>query len=276
MATAILTGVLAACATSQSRGDEPRITRFIATVQSEGSASALRSRFGDKIEVTRGENEKAMREADIVLLGIKPYMVDKVLRKEGIHEALRGKLLISVLVGSPIAKLEDAICLSKPSDETGTGLFIKRAMMNIAAQFGESITVIESSENMPAPYEEITDWIFFQCGKVQPVTPELYDVGGVLAGASGALLSVAFDGMLDGAVSEGLKRADAKKILTQALFSLATLLDNGEHPSVLREKFSSPKGTTIDGLLSLEEDRARYAFSRAVIAASKRSQEIGK
>jgi pyrroline-5-carboxylate reductase len=45
---------------------------------------------------------------------------------------------------------------------------------------------------------------------------------------------------------------------------------------VLREKFSSPKGTTIDGLLSLEEDRVRYAFSKATIATSKRSQEIGK
>lgn len=97
-----------------------------------------------------------------------------------------------------------------------------------------------------------------------------------MAGASGALLSIAFDGMLDGAVKEGLKRADAKKILTQALFSLATLLESGEHPAVLREKFSSPKGTTIDGLVSLEEDRARWAFGRAVVAATRRSKEIGE
>lgn len=277
MATAILTGVLAACTTAESQGDEPRISRFIATVQSEGSASALRSRFGRKIEVMKGENVKAMKEADIVLLGIKPYLIDKVLRNEGIYEALKGKLVISVLVGSPIWKLEDAICLGQPSIEgMGTGLFIKRAMMNIAAQYGASITVIETTEDIPASYDELTDWIFLQCGEIQPVPPELYDVGGVLAGASGAMLSVAFDGMLDGAVSQGLKRADAKKILTQALFSLATLLENGEHPAVLREKFSSPKGTTIDGLLSLEEDRARYAFSRAVIASSKRSREIGK
>ncbi len=92
----------------------------------------------------------------------------------------------------------------------------------------------------------------------------------MLAGASAALLSIAFDGMLDGVVSQGLRRADAKKILTQSLFSMAKLLET-EHPAVLREKFSSPKGTTIAGLLSLEEDRARYAFSKAVIATSKRS-----
>ncbi len=72
-----------------------------------------------------------------------------------------------------------------------------------------------------------------------------------------------------------MKRADANKILTQSLISLATLLQN-EHPAVLREKFSSPKGTTIAGLLSLEEDRARYAYSKATIASSERSKEIGK
>ncbi|KUJ06591.1 pyrroline-5-carboxylate reductase [Mollisia scopiformis] len=281
MASAILSGVLNACAASQAQGDEPRISRFIATVQSEGSAAALRSRFQDRIEVIRGDNVTAMKEADLVLLAFKPYMVDKVLRNEGVYEALLGKLVISVLVGSPVQKLEDAIRLCQPfgkgtiTNKAGA-LHIKRAMMNIAVEFGAGMTVIETTEDMPPSYNELTDWIFLQCGKIQSVAPELFDIGGVMAGASGALLSVAFDGMLDGAVSQGLKRADAKKILTQALFSLATLLENGEHPAVLREKFSSPKGTTIDGLLSLEEDRARYAFSKAVIASSKRSQEIGK
>jgi pyrroline-5-carboxylate reductase len=128
---------------------------------------------------------------------------------------------------------------------------------------------------VPKEYEDLTEWMFSQLGKIAPVAPELYDVAGVMAGASGALLSVAFDGMLDGAVSQGMKRADANKILTQSLISLATLLQH-EHPAVLREKFSSPKGTTIAGLLSLEEDRARYAYSKATIVSSERSKEIGK
>jgi pyrroline-5-carboxylate reductase len=89
------------------------------------------------------------------------------------------------------------------------------------------------------------------------------------------LLSVTFNRMLDGAVKQGLKRADAKKILTQSLFSIAKLLET-EHPAVLREKFSSSRGTTIDRLLSLEEDRARYIYSKVVIVSTKRSLEIGK
>jgi pyrroline-5-carboxylate reductase len=276
MGAAILSGVLESCSCAQANGDEPRISHFIATVNSEGSAEGLRTRFAqyaDRFEVLRGDNVTAMQRADIVLLAFKPYMVDLVLRAKGIREALAGKLVISVLVGSPPEKLEAAILNGawRGKDEK---IFIKRAMPNIAAEFRESMTVIEKTP-MPQEYEDITDWIFLQLGKIAPVAADLFDVGGVLAGASGALLSVAFDGMLDGAVKQGLKRADAKKILTQSLFSLAKLLET-EHPAVLREKFSSPKGTTIDGLLSLEEDRARYAFSKAVIASTKRSQEIGK
>lgn len=216
----------------------------------------------------------SMDDADIVLFAFKPYMIDLVLRVEGVREALAGKLVISVLAGSPPKKLEAAIFHEGPRKEQEKPFYIKRAMLNIAAEFGESMTVIETTA-MPQEYEDVTHWMFLQLGKIAPVAPELYDVGGVLAGASGALLSVAFDGMLDGAVSQGLKRADAKKILTQSLFSLAKLLEN-EHPAVLREMFSSPKGTTIAGLLSLEEDRARYAYSRAVIASSERSKAIGE
>jgi pyrroline-5-carboxylate reductase len=215
-----------------------------------------------------------MREADIVLLAFKPYMVDLVLRAKGVREALAGKLVISVLVGSPPKKLEAAIFHAGERREDEAPFYIKRAMLNIAAEFRESMTVIEKT-SMPQEYEDVTDWIFLQLGKIAPVAPDLFDIGGVIAGAAGALLSVAFDGMLDGAVSQGLKRADAKKMLTQSLFSMAKLLEI-EHPAVLREKFSSPKGTTIAGLLSLEEDRVRYAFSKAVIASSKRSQEIGE
>ena len=278
MGTAILSSVLDACATTQANGDEPKIARFLATVKSTSSAEGLRSRFSkysDRVTVYHGENVKAMKEADIVLLAFKPYMVGLILRNQGVREALAGKLIISILVGSPVSKIEAAIFHKSAWRQNERPFYIKRAMLNTAAEFGESMTVIEST-SIPEEYEDITDWIFLQCGKIAPVTPELYDIGGVMAGVSGALLSVAFDGMLDGAVSQGLKRADAKKILTQSLVSMAKLLENGEHPAVLRERVSSPKGTTIDGLLSLEEDRVRYAFSKAVIASSKRSQEIGR
>lgn len=279
MGSAILSGVMDACAKTKESGDTPRFSRFIATVNSEASAKKLESRFekyADRFRVLRGGNVGAMHEADVVLLGFKPYMIDLVLKNDGVAEALAGKLVISILAGSPVEKIKGAIVKGSNinGDRTSETFFIKRAMMNMAAEYGQSATVLETA-SMPPAYDELTSWIFTQLGTTAPVAPELYDVAGVMAGASSALLTIAFDGMLDGAVSQGMKRADAKDILTQSLISLATMLKH-EHPAVLREKTSSPKGTTIAGLLSLEEDRVRYAFSKAIIASAERSKEIGK
>jgi pyrroline-5-carboxylate reductase len=290
MGSAILSGVLRSCAKTLANGDTPRISRFIATVQSQGSVDALETRFPKEVEVSRGANVKAMQEADIVLLACKPYLADKILGEAGIFDAITGKLVISVLVGSPIAKLKRIVLgqkdmieqLKKQSkvqeilDAKMKTLYFHRAMCNCGAEFGESMTVIETNPEIPAKLAQNTDWIFEQLGKIAPVVPELYDIGGVLAGTTPSFLSIAFDGMLDGAVSEGMKRADAKRILTQSLIAMARLLENGEHPAMIREKAASPKGTTIAGILALEENGVRHAFTEAVIASSERSKDIGK
>lgn len=277
MASAILSAVMDSCATTQAAGEEPRFSRFIATCNSVGTEKSLQSRFSSYsgFLVMRGQNINAMDLGDVILLSFKPYMIDLVLKHESVREALAGKLVMSVLAGSPVQKIESAIFTNGPRLDGEKPFYIQRAMPNLAAEYSESMTLIERTDVMPAHYEELSNWIFSQIGKTASIAAELYDVGGVLTGASSALLSVAVDGMLDAAVSQGLKRADAKTILTQTLVSLAKLLEN-EHPAVLREKVSSPKGTTIAGLLSLEEDRARYAYTRAVNASSERSKEIGR
>lgn len=290
MGSAILSGVLKSCAKTLANGDTPRISRFIATVHSQGSVDALEIRFPKKVEVSRGRNVKAMQEADIILLACKPYLAVKVLGEAGVFEAITGKLVISVLVGSPVGKLKQIVLGQKDIFEQlkrqpkfqealeakQKTLYFHRAMCNCGAEFGESMTVIETNPEIPTQLAQITDWVFEQVGKIAPVAPELYDIGGVLAGTTASFLSIAFDGMLDGAVSEGVKRADAKKILTQSLIAMARLLENGEHPAIIREKAASPKGTTIAGILALEKNGVRHAFTEAVIASSERSKEIGK
>ena len=276
MGAAILSCVMDSCAKTQERGEEPRIANFIACVNSKGSAEGLKSRFekySDWLTVLQQDNIKGMKDADIVLLGCKPYMAEKVLTAEGVQEALKGKLVISVLAGTPVPKLQSCIWGLSVDAKVKPQCFVVRGMCNIAAEFGESMTVIETVD-IPDSLLELTNWIFLQLGKTAPVTPDLFDIGGVLAGPSGVFLSVAIDGILDGAVSQGLKRAQARTMMTQSLVGLAKLLGEGNTPDQLREKFSSPRGTTIAGLLSLEEDRVRHAFSKAVIASSHRSQTM--
>lgn len=271
MGSAILSGILDSCAKTLEKGEEPRITKFIACVNSKGSAQGLESRFekySDRLSVLQQDNILGMYAADIVLLACKPYMAEKVLTAKGVSNALEGKLVISILAGFPIERLQSFIW-----GQSEPRCFAIRAMCNIAAEFGESMTVIETT-NISEDLLELTDWIFRQLGKTSPVTPDLFDIGGVLAGPSGAFLSVALDGILDGAVSQGIKRAQARTMLTQSLIGLAKLLEQGNTPDQIREKCSSPRGTTIAGLLSLEEDRVRHAFSKAVIASNHRSQNM--
>ncbi|KAI6249246.1 Pyrroline-5-carboxylate reductase [Erysiphe necator] len=292
--TALLGRVMEACERAKDKGDDVIFNRFFATVNGEESRYNLLNRFStyqSHFRVYCGENDLWMDTADVVILAFKPSMVEHILSQRGVRDALAGKLVISVIGGTPQKRLCDAISKSIPSEvvekrsslysdisyaPTDKPPYLKRVMMNIAAEYGQSITVIETSppSDINSGYEKITQWIFEQCGKISFVSPETFDIGGILSAASGALLSVALDGILDGAVSQGLARSQAKEIVSQSLISLATLLENGAHPAILREDFSIPQGTTIAGLMSLEEDRARWAFSKATIVSSERSKNI--
>ena len=270
MGSAILEGVLSSYRKDFQAGIEPRFTQVIACVHSEASCQKLRTRFEQDsavVTVLRQQNVEAMRKAQVVLLACKPYMVDAVLGEKGVRDALKGKLLISVVVGTPPANIRDALGINE------SHTFIVRAMLNIAAQLGESMTVIETT-NLPEDLAELTNWIFLQLGKTAPVAPELYDAGGVLAGPSGVFLSVALDGILDAAVSQGIKRPVARQIMAQSLIGLGRLLEEGHTPDELREKTSSPRGTTIEGLMALEEHRVRYAYTQAVVKATERSKTM--
>jgi pyrroline-5-carboxylate reductase len=270
MGSAILQAVIASCRIDFDRGIEPRFTHFFACVQSEGSCDRLDARFNQSwpfVTVLRQQNVVAISKADVVLLGCKPYMIDAVLGEEGVRDALKGKLVISVLVGTPPAKLRAAMGVEEGH------CYIVRAMPNTAAELRESMTVVENVK-LPGDMAELTSWILNQLGETANLAPELYDAGGVLGGASGVFLSVALDGILDAAVSQGIKRPIARKIMAQSLIGLGKMLEAGHIPDELREKTSSPRGTTIEGLMALEEHRVRYAYTQATVRATKRSQTM--
>ncbi|RDW91611.1 hypothetical protein BP5796_02776 [Coleophoma crateriformis] len=278
MCSSILEGVLAATVKQESAGTEPLISNFVATVQSAGSIERLKKQFPSRLKVLQGGNVQAMEEADIIMLGCKPYMAQAVLGAPGVLEALRGKFLISVLVGTTPDKLHDCIYANYIPSGPDDFCYIRRALPNLAASLGESATVAQASGSvaeegkpLPAHFQAVMDFIFTSIGKIHIVPGDLYDVAGILSGPGAVFTTVAVDGMLDGAVQQGLKRIEAKRILAQALRGLAAILEDGQHPAVLRESASSPRGVTIEGLLSLEEDRVRHAYSKATIRATERS-----
>jgi pyrroline-5-carboxylate reductase len=265
MGSAILAGIL----NSSAKEENAPISSFIACVQSQESVKRLNSSFSDysdRLTILRDDNLTAINEADVILLACKPYMAQSILGCDGIANALANKLVISVLAGTTEQSLRSFVYKNYFSHPGQTSCTFVRAMPNLAAQIGESITIISSgSTPIPEDFTKISEWIFKQVGEIKYIDDRLFQANAVLAGATPAWFTLAFDGILDGAVSEGIKRGDAMEILAQSMLGTAKLLQSGEHPAMLREKISSPKGTTIQGLKTLEKGGIRSSFTDAFI-----------
>ncbi|KAL4755168.1 hypothetical protein BDW72DRAFT_164258 [Aspergillus terricola var. indicus] len=270
MGSAILSGILEASTATSSP-----FSHILACTKTLSSAEKLSTRFRDhgsplSVGFYAGKNTATAEEADVIILGCKPYLVDAVLAEEGLADALAGKLVISIIAGKTIDVLSEGIrqnqteSESVPSEKT----VVVRAIPNVAASVHESMTVIE----LPAPspsndQKDLIAWIFSQIGQTSFLRYDLFDCGTMLT-ASIATVSVAVDGILDGCVAEGMKRAEASEMMAQCLLGLAKLLKEGHHPAVLRESISSPRGCTIQGLLAVERGGVRSAFAESVIAGT--------
>ncbi|KAA8650310.1 hypothetical protein EYZ11_001359 [Aspergillus tanneri] len=275
MGSAILKGLLDATRPEQESGITPKISHFLVSTKTAASAENLRNTFGEdepRVMFGHGQNVQAIREADVVLLACKPFLAEAILSEEGIREALEGKFVISIMAGKSPEEIENFIYSDHhppPGIETGIRPVIVQAMPNVAARIRQSLTIIECNRDLPDNLHETLDWIFSQIGTVKYLPSELFNVGGLLAGSSMALLTVPLDGILDGCVVEGLRRGEALQMAAQVLSGMAGLLKEGEHPAMLRESISSPKGCTIQTLLTVEREGTRGTFADAIVNGTK-------
>jgi pyrroline-5-carboxylate reductase len=269
MGSAILSGLLDS---TRSESQSAKITRFIVSTKSASSAEKLRSTYAadsTRVDIAPGQNLRAMQEANIVMLACKPFLAEEILSEEGVAEALVGKFVISVMAGKTPEEIMSFIYKNKALPTDTEKPVIVRAMPNVAASIGKSVTIIEGNPALSAERAAILSWAFEQIGTVKYVASNLVDAGSIISGASMALVSVALDGILDGAVIEGYRRGEALEISAQVLEGMAGLLREGVHPAVLRENISSPRGCTIQGLFTLEKKGVRGTFAEAVVNGTK-------
>ncbi|KAL4891444.1 hypothetical protein BDV59DRAFT_209097 [Aspergillus ambiguus] len=262
MGSAILGGLLDATRTG---GADAKIAHFIVNTKSPSSAQRLRDQFhadAARLDVRHGQNVQAMQDADVVLLACKPFLVAAILREPGVQSALAGKFVLSILAGTTPRQIAEYISPEGPQDSAPV---IARAMPNVAARLGQSMTIIEADPTLSDEQAELLTWVFSQVGQVKHVAPEQFDAAGMLVGASMAMFTVPLDGLLDGCVVEGIRRPEALEMAAQVLSGMAALLKDGDHPAVLRESISSPRGCTIQGLMTLEREGVRAAFADGMI-----------
>lgn len=205
--------------------------------------------------------------ADVVFLAVKPQDVRSVL---DLVDLQRDQLLVSVAAGVTCQTLEEALPASSR---------VVRVMPNTPALVGAGATAYCLGTHATEEDADIVQKLFSSVGCAIRVKETLMDAVTGLSGSGPAYCFLAMEAMADGGVLAGLPRATALRLSAQTMLGAAQMVLNGEeeelmHPGMLKDAVASPGGTTIAGLHMLEVDGVRAAFQKAVLAASKRSEEL--
>ena len=257
-------------------------THFLACCTRDASAKRIRTELQyltKNLTVLIRENVRAAREADVIMLGCKPFQLSTVLQEPGMREALEGKLLISILAGVPVSQIEKVLYDqdSLPDSSMDRGCKVVRVMPNTAALIQESMTVIATSDPpLPSDLSALVTWIFTRIGRVVHLSPDKMDASTALCGSGPATFALILEAITDGAVAMGLPRAEAQIMAAQTMRGCSGLVLNGEHPAILKDKVSTPGGCTIGGLMVLEEGRVRGTIARSVREATVVASQLGK
>ena len=219
-----------------------------------------------KVRVTTN-NLKAVAEADIVIYAVKPQIMAATLT-ETAAKLNMSKLVISIAAGVPLAAME--ACISKD-------LRLIRVMPNIAAAVKESASAIAAGAHATKEDVQLALEIFNSIGKCIFLKENyLMDAVTGLSGSGPAYIFLIVDALADAGVKMGLSRQDSLFLAAQTVLGSAKLLiETQEHPGQLKDKVTSPGGTAIAGLATLEGGGLRTTLINAVEAATLRSQALG-
>jgi len=216
---------------------------------------------------TTTSNDELLGQSDVVLLAVKPQMVASVLGELG-PKWRDSQLLVSILAGVSTDVLEASL---------PTSARVVRAMPNTPAVVLEAATAVSRGARASAADIEIALGLFGCIGIALEVPESMLDAVTGLSGSGPAFVLLAIEAMADGAVRVGMPRAMALQLAAQTMVGTARMvLQTGEHPAVLKDRVTSPGGTTIAGLMELEAAGARHAFARAVARAAERATELGR
>ena len=213
------------------------------------------------------DNVEAVAPADLIILAVKPQDITQTI--QGMAWVVDDqKVVISIAAGVPTAKIESAF---------GKAVRVVRVMPNTPALvLAGAAGLCVGSHATPVDLE-VARVLFDALGKTVVVAEYLMDAVTGLSGSGRAYLFVLIEALADGGVKMGLTREAALTLAAQTVYGSAKLLlETGLHPGELKDRVTSPAGTTIAGLHALEERAFRGAVIDAVERATLRSRELGR
>ncbi len=210
-------------------------------------------------------NQQVVEQAQQVLLAIKPQVFSSVVA--ALSPVQPEQLVVSILAGMPLSRLEMAF----PQQP------VVRAMPNTPATVGAGMTAIAPGQYAMEDHLKQARTMFESVGEVVEVPESLMDAVTGLSGSGPGYVAVLIEALTDGGVLVGLPRAIAQKLAIQTVKGTAELLQTSDlHPAQLKDRVTSPGGTTIAGIAQLEDAGVRAALIRAVQQSCARSQELGQ
>ncbi len=246
------------------RGGHVTPDRVIASGPRRERLDDLHATYG--IAVTT-DNREVARSANICVLSIKPQIFDKVLGEIG-DQLKPGTLVISIAAGVDTATIEAAVA---------EGVRVIRAMPNTPALVGAGATAISAGQHASEPDLATARAIFDAVGITVTLEEVHLDAVTGLSGSGPAYIFLILEALSDAGVKVGLSRRNAQRLAAQTVMGSAKmLLETDEHVGRLKDMVTSPGGTAIAGLHTLEEGGLRTTLINAVETATKRARELGR
>lgn len=255
MAEAMLRGLL--------RGEDFAPAQVSASGPRQERVQELRDKYG--INATTDNHVPA--SAEIVVLSVKPQIMSRVL-DEVAGTISPDALVISIAAGVPVSAIQTRLA---------SGTRVIRAMPNTPALVDAAATAIAGGEH--ARESDLADArkIFDAIGLTVILDESQLDAVTGLSGSGPAYVFLILEALSDAGVKVGLSRRTAQLLAAQTLLGSAKmLLETNEHPGRLKDMVTSPGGTAITGLHTLEHGGVRTTLMNAVEAATRRSRELGE
>lgn len=256
MARALVSGLL--------RGNYAEKGQIVASDVEKAKVEEFAAEFGIH---TTTNNREVLEKADLIVLAVKPQAFDRVIR-EIAAKVTKKKLIVSMAAGVATLALESRL---------PKGSRVVRVMPNVAALVDAAVTAIAVGEHASERDLELAAALFNAVGRTVTVEEEQMDAVTGLSGSGPAYIFLIIDSLADAGVKVGLSRDKASVLAAQTVLGAAKLLlETGEHPGKLKDMVTSPGGTAIAGIHTLEQGGLRTTLINAVEAATNRSRELGE
>lgn len=253
-------GAIAVAAAKSSAGAEIYIADYC-----REKAESLAQEIG----AAAADNDLVVAECDVVFLGVKPQVLGAVI--DGLKSALSRKKGSTVFVS-----MAAGVTMEKIRKGLGKDAKVIRIMPNTPVSVGAGMVLYDCGENVTAEEESMFLQIMEKAGKLDKLPEKLIDAGSAVSGCGPAFVYLFAEALADGGVACGLPRDKARQYAAQMIYGAADLLRQSEKcPGELKDAVCSPGGSTICGVLALEENGFRGAVMDAVMSAYERTKELG-